>query len=66
MRTLVPALTSKCYRTSTKSNHFPEGPRVDEEKKNHQLKKKKKILETLKHKTPRRKTKYSSLNPGNL
>lgn len=41
MRTLVPALTSKCYRTSTKSNHFPEGPRVDEEKKNHQLKKKK-------------------------
>lgn len=56
-------MTSKCYRTLAKSLPFPDGPRADEEK---EPSVKKKILEALKHKRPRRKTKYSSLNPGNL
>lgn len=62
MRTLVPALTSECYRTLAKSLNFPGQPGADKEKELLVVK----ILEALEHKRPKRKKKYFRLNPGNL
>lgn len=62
MRTLVPALIPNHYRPLAQSLHFPDWPGADEEKET-LVKKKKKVLEALKHKRPRRNIKYPSLEP---